>query len=350
MAVLGSASLVGLSLATEHATRKPLEQAGNAAANSFTSQARTAALSDLVNALGMRAAMVRRHLDERASVMNLQSQGGSFAAGGYMSYATRFIRLALQSLRARRGRLAGGRTTDFRRLRHLLRRVAVDDFARAFSPLEMVLGSWRSLTEAHSAFSRLNTTLAQGLDQSAKPRSLPPPTGHLMVETAAVGRGLEPLTVPILSGVAFSVRPGEILGLVGPSGAENDAATSARWSERASRICGVVRLDHANALPDWDAGPPGKAHRLPATGTSGCCRARLIKQNICRFGDVLGRSREEIDAKAVAAAQICGAHEMILPGCRRDTTASLTGAVAGSRSVRLSESRWRAPCSTIPSW
>ncbi len=49
-----------------------------------------------VCALGMRQAMVRRHLAERDSMMTLQT-GASFAASRYITLS-KFIRLALQSL------------------------------------------------------------------------------------------------------------------------------------------------------------------------------------------------------------------------------------------------------------
>ncbi len=113
---------------------------------------------------------------------------------------------------------------------------------------------------------------------------------------------------PILSGVAFNVRPGEVLGLVGPSGAGKTTLVrtlvGALVPDR-----GVVRLDHAS-LADWDTDRLGR-HIGYMPQELGLLHG-TVKQNICRFGDVLGRPREEIDAKAVAAAQACGAHEMIL--------------------------------------
>ncbi len=299
MALLGSASLVGLSLATERATRGLLERAANAASTSYASQARTASQRDIVNALGMRAAMVHRHLEERSSVTAQQSRA-SFSAGGYLA-ATRFIRLSLQSL--------GLGAAAWLAVEHQITAGAIFAasllMSRAFAPLEMVLGSWRSLTEARNAYGRLSVTLSATEDE-VSPTVLPPPTGHLMVEQLWVAGPIADR--PLLSGVSFAVRPGEVLGIVGPSGAGKTtlvrALVGALVPDR-----GAVRLDHAS-LRDWDTDRLGRfVGYLPQElglfhGT--------VKQNICRFVDVLGRGGEATDAKVVAAAQLCGAHEMIL--------------------------------------
>ena len=56
--------------------------------------------------------------------------------------------------------------------------------------------------------------------------------------------------MPVLSGVSFSVEPGEVLGLVGPSGAGKTTLVRARvGAVKPDR--GAVRYDHAS-LSDWD--------------------------------------------------------------------------------------------------
>jgi ATP-binding cassette subfamily C protein len=113
---------------------------------------------------------------------------------------------------------------------------------------------------------------------------------------------------PLLSAVSFAVRPGEVLGLVGPSGAGKTTLVrtlvGALKPER-----GAVRLDHAS-LADWD--PDRLGRHIGYLPQDLALMHGTVKQNICRFGDALGRPQEEVDAKAIAAAQTCGAHELIL--------------------------------------
>jgi ATP-binding cassette subfamily C protein len=72
---------------------------------------------------------------------------------------------------------------------------------------------------------------------------------------------------------------------------------------------GQVRLDGAD-IADWDPDRLGR-HVGYLPQDVGLLQG-TVKQNICRFRDVLGEDPAEIDAKAVAAAKASGAHEMIL--------------------------------------
>jgi ABC-type protease/lipase transport system fused ATPase/permease subunit len=169
----------------------------------------------------------------------------------------------------------------------------------------MVLGSWRSLTEARNAFDRLEASL-RAAPLETTPTQLPAPTGHLEVEQVWLA-GSE-ADRPLLSGVSFRVRPGEVLGVVGPSGAGK--TTLVRTLVGAIKPTrGVVRLDRAS-LADWDADLLGR-HIGYLPQDLGLMQG-TVKQNICRFSDAAGRPRAEVDAKAIQAAQLCGAHEMIL--------------------------------------
>ena len=299
VALIGSSALVALSLGTERATRKLLDEASNAAAASYASQARAAALGELITALGMRAPTIWRQLEERSGATRRQIEA-SFAAGRFTS-ATRFVRLSLQSL--------GLGVAAWLAVEQQISTGAIFAasllMSRAFSPLEMVLNSWRSLTEARNAYGRLGKAL-DGSNYETPSTLLPPPAGHLMVEQLWLAGPTADR--PLLSGVSFHVRPGEVLGVVGPSGAGKTtlirALVGALPPDR-----GAVRIDHAS-LSDWDADRLGR-HIGYLPQELGLMRG-TVKQNICRFGDVLSTSREETDAKAVQAAQLCGAHELIL--------------------------------------
>jgi ATP-binding cassette subfamily C protein len=124
---------------------------------------------------------------------------------------------------------------------------------------------------------------------------------ELTVRAAPQGR-------PLLDNVTFVINPGEVVGLVGPSGVGKTTLIRALVGAL-EPTGGQVRLDGAN-ISDWDSDRLGRhIGYLPQEislfrGT--------VKQNICRFQDSLVEDSEALDAKVVAAAKACGAHDMIL--------------------------------------
>jgi ATP-binding cassette subfamily C protein len=299
IALVGSGALIGLTLANERAVRPRLERANEAAAWSYASQAQSAAASDLVRAMGMREAIVRRHQQERIAVTRLQSEA-SFAAGGYLG-VTKFIRLSLQSL--------GLGVAAYLVLQQQISAGAI--FAasllitRALSPIEQILGSWRALEGAREAYVYLKAQLADAAVDAPRTR-LPVPVGRLDVEGATV---LNPTREsPLLMNASFTLMPGEVVGLVGPSGAGKTTLLRALVGALPLNH-GRVRLDGAD-VKDWDPDRLGQ-HIGYLPQDVGLFQG-TVKQNICRFRDSLGEDPEQIDAKAITAAKACGAHEMIL--------------------------------------
>lgn len=171
--------------------------------------------------------------------------------------------------------------------------------ARALAPIDLVIGQWKSLSAARRAYKRLGETIA-ALDDGETRVQLPAPKRNLKVEkitVAAPGTG----TV-VLSDVAFELKAGQALGLVGPSGSGKSSLArvlTGVWPT----LRGNVRLDDA-ALVQWrpdDIGQhigylPQEVSLLDGT----------VAENISRFDTELD-GREIIEA-----AQLAGVHEMIL--------------------------------------
>src|SRR4029078_12056570 len=96
LVLAGGATLAVIAWSNERATGNRLRRANDAAARAYASQEQVIASAENVRALGMRAAMVQRHVGERIAMLALQTRAG-FSSGSYLA-ASKFLRLTLQSL------------------------------------------------------------------------------------------------------------------------------------------------------------------------------------------------------------------------------------------------------------
>jgi ATP-binding cassette subfamily C protein len=173
--------------------------------------------------------------------------------------------------------------------------------SRALQPVDALIGGWPTLTAARAALARLSEIMA-GAPADRIYTRLPEPEGRLDVEQVGV-RG--PDGNAILFGVSFRLQPGELLGIIGPSGAGK--TTLAKVIAGAIPAdAGNVRVDGAK-LADWDQDELARhIGFLPQEGT---LFEGTVKENISRFAGVVG---PEIDEAVVAAAKSAGVHELIL--------------------------------------
>jgi len=298
LALIGVLLVFAVAWRNEKATKEPLQQANEAANRSYVSQEQSLVGAEVIRALGMRRALVERHLHERAGMMSLQAEA-SFAAGRYVSFS-KFLRTALQSLAlglgallAIDGQLSGGA-------------IFASSFllGRALAPMDQLVGAWKSVIQARGAYAMLSQLLAENPDRLV-PTQLPAPKGRLDVERAIV---LTPTKDgAILADLSFRLVPGEVVAVVGPSGAGK--STLARAISGAIALDrGAIRFDGAER-GDWEQDRLAKyIGYLPQDPS---LFAGTIKENIARFA-VNGETDPDVDAAVVAAAQACGAHELIL--------------------------------------
>lgn len=299
LVLVGAVMLGFVAFRNQRATGEPLQRASEAAARAYASQEQVLAGAENVRALGMRQAMVRRHLAERHSMMTEQTYA-SFAASRYVTIS-KFLRLALQSLALGLGAwLAINNSISAGAV------FAASFLAgRALQPIEQLLSTWRSVVQARTAYDKLNGLLGARESEIALTQ-LPPPKGRIDVKQLwvanAAGDGA------ILSNISFQLQPGEVIAVVGPSGAGK--STLLRMLAGAGRPDrGVIRIDHANML-DWDS--EQLAPYIGYLPQDVSLFAGTVKENIARFQDGSGADAGEIDAKAVAASKFCRAHELIL--------------------------------------
>jgi ATP-binding cassette subfamily C exporter for protease/lipase len=85
---------------------------------------------------------------------------------------------------------------------------------RILAPLTQAIGQWRSVIGVRDSWHRLNDFLTE-IPASHPGMPLPAPNGRLDVEGA--GANDPQARRPILSGIRFSLKPGDVLAVVGPS-------------------------------------------------------------------------------------------------------------------------------------
>ncbi len=299
VALIGIAVLPIVAWRNEKASRARLDRAQSAAAGSYASQDSLLGSADAVRALGMRRAMVARQLRQREAMMLLQTEA-NFSAGGYLT-ATKFIRLALQSLALGLGAL-----------------LAIDNqisagaifaasflIARALAPTEQLIGNWRNLLQARSSYRNLDGLLNHAGAKGETTR-LPALRGNLQLEQVSVLNDAR--DGAILNAISLGVAAGEVLAIIGPSGAGKStlarAIAGARLADR-----GTIRFDGASQQ-DWD--PEQLARHIGYLPQDSVLFAGTIKENICRFATELGDDPAGIDAAVIAAAEKVGAHDLIL--------------------------------------
>jgi ATP-binding cassette subfamily C protein len=213
---------------------------------------------------------------------------------------TKFSRLALQSLGLGLGALLAANNQIS------AGSIFASSFliARALSPIEQLIGSWKMIAQAEQGYRSLSGLL-DGAGEQIEPTRLPAPRGEIVLEGVTVLT--DSRDAAILNGVSFRVAPGETLAIVGPSGAGKStlarAIAGALVPDR-----GAIRFDGAESR-DWD--PELLARHIGYLPQDPTLLAGTIAENIARFDAELGVDRATIDAGVVAAAEKVGADPLI---------------------------------------
>lgn len=284
--------LLVLSFATEILTKTPLKRAGEAA---LLAQRRADGVmqnAEVVEAMGMRAAMLGywgaaqdTALFEGSLASDRAGALAAFAKGVRMLLAMTMIGLggwfAIHEQLTMGGMIASSIIAT-----------------RGLAPLEGLITGWRQMVAARESIYRLNQSLEKFTRRDSSIQ-LPAPEGHLTVERVAfIPDGSDR---PTLQGVDFTLPAGSWLGLIGPSGAGKTTLAKIMcgiWSART----GAVRLDGADVYT-WARGDFGRhCGYLPQDVE---LFAGNIRDNIARFS---GRD----DAAVIDAAKMAGCHELIL--------------------------------------
>lgn len=278
-----------LGIAQEFLTRKRIQKANtiNSGAGSFSSICLRN--SEAVGAMGMIQGAQNRWQILNDEVIDLQTRASN--AAGFLQAISQSFRMGMQVIIYG----AGAYLTLRNQCTPGVMIASSIIMGRALAPVDQAMATWKQTVEARGAYSRLNALLKKARPDSGM--DLPDPKGKLDVE----GVSLAVNGNYLLRNITFSLAPGEMMGLIGPSAAGKTTLSRILLGIWPS-MGGKVRLDGADVY-QWDQSHlghfigylPQDVELFPGT----------ISQNIARLGEV------EPD-QVVAAAQKAGVHELIL--------------------------------------
>ena len=293
-AVVGSMLQVLVGWLNERNTQPPLVAANRCAIAAQQYVDGSLRNAQVIESMGMLRDARRRWMGKQREFLELHALA-SDRAGTYQAL-TKFLQVTMGSLLLGLGawlllnhRLHGGAGMMI---------VGSILGGRVLAPLVQLVTQWRVVVHARDAWQRLDSLLG-AIAPKPDTMALPPPKGLLQVESLVAGPPGGGTV--ILKNVAFSLAPGEVLAVVGPSA--SGKTTLARllvgvWPAAS----GKVRLDGADVFT-WDKselGPhvgylPQDVELLEGT----------LADNIARFGEVL-------PAKVKAAAMAVDLHAFIM--------------------------------------
>ena len=293
-AVVGSLFQVFIGWLNERNTQPPLVAANRSAIAAQQYADGSLRNAQVIESMGMLRDIHHRWMGKQREFLGLQALA-SDRAGGYQAL-TKFLQTTLGSLLLGLGawlllhnELSGGAGMMI---------VASILGGRVLAPLVQIVTQWRMVVNFRDAWQRLEGLLA-AVPAKPKAMSLPAPRGMLQVE--ALMAGAPNGGMAIIKNVAFSLPPGEVLAVVGPSA--SGKTTLARllvglWPAAS----GKVRLDGADVFT-WDKGEVGPYLGYLPQGVE--LLDGTLAENIARFGELE-------PAKVKAAAHAVGLHDFIM--------------------------------------
>jgi ATP-binding cassette subfamily C exporter for protease/lipase len=150
---------------------------------------------------------------------------------------------------------------------------------RAIAPIAQIIAQWRQVAQAKGAWGRLDELLGAHA-QTQAPMPLPAPSGVLTVQSLSINAPGTQHTV--LRGIQFNLNPGEMVAVIGASGAGKTCLSRALvgiWDAAS----GKVRLDGADVFT-WDKAQLGPSVGYLPQGIE--LFDGTLAENIGRFGQV----------------------------------------------------------------
>lgn len=299
LAIVGAVLITALALTNERRSRDSISRLSSLAARFYVSSDSDLNSAETIHALGANKRFRDRRSKSRGEFVGAQTEVALTGAG--YSSATKAMRMFLQS--AALG--LGAYLAVQREISPGAIIAATILTARAFAPVEQIVGGWRQIGLGYTSYQALRK-LFTGMPPVVEHTPLPAPIGKLEIEqvtaTAPDGRTVA------LQGAWFAVNPGDIVGVIGPSGAGKTTLARILANAAVPRV-GAVRLDGAR-YADWDEEAlashigylPQRIELFDGT----------VAENIASFTEQTELNGVPVGEKVVAAAMQAGAHELIL--------------------------------------
>ena len=284
--------LILMAFLNEWFVKPPLTESNEAASRNYSFTEMSLRNREVVRAMGMIGGLLKRWSRDRNRMLERQVTASDLAAT--MQSVIRFLRLSMQSLI-----LGLGAYLVIERLATVGAMFAASILlGRALQPVEQIVGSWRNLVSARSAFLRVRELLAA----NPAPRKRP--------DAAAAGRApfvealsfVPPLSnKPILRGVSFASSRARCSASLAPPAPASPPWRVSSWASQTFRGGGPASM--------------GQMYRSGAERSLGQ-HLGYLPQDIELFADTvaanISRFQEGEDAKTILAAQMAGVHDMIL--------------------------------------
>ena len=291
VAIISATILVGLNLASDMFTRPLLKEASSANVENIGRIGASLRHAETIEAMGIMPALAKRWRSSQFHANDLLALGNM--RGKAIHATTRSLRfgmqisvLALGAALVIRGEVTPGSMI-----------AASIITGRLLMPFDNMTENWRQWVFALAAWRRIRDVME---NQPSIRQSVPTPRteGDLVVDKLVYA--VPTSQVPVLKGVSFTVSPGDVLGVVGPSAAGK--STLARLLVGALKpTAGGVFLDGHNTYL-WERGSFGAMVGYLPQSVS--LLDGTVRENISRMYDVDPRL-------VIEAARAAGVHEMI---------------------------------------
>ena len=293
-AVAGAIVQTGVAWLNERSSQPPLAQASRASIGAQQYADGSLRNAEVIESMGMLRNIHRLWMSKQRDFLELQAKASDVA--GVFQAISKFVQQVMGSLLLGLGAwlLLGGKLNGGAGMMIIASVLG----GRMLAPLVQVVSQWRAVVGVRLAWTRLEQLLGQ-LPKRSPSMALPAPEGALVVDGLVAGAPGSPSA--IVRGIQFSMTPGQVLAVVGPSA--SGKTTLARlltglWPAAA----GKVRLDGVDVFI-WDKAELGPHVGYLPQGVE--LFEGSLAENIARFG-VVDR------AKVEEAARLVGLHDYIL--------------------------------------